>query len=180
MKKGIFVKIRKVEINDAEFTLALRLDPKISQFIFKTPPDLEKQKEWIKNQQKKTDDHYFLIEDLNDKKLGTIAIYDVEKNCAELGRWLSRGNSLQNIDSIILTYDFAFEQLKLEYIDSFTNKNNKNVVNFHKTFGADFIEEIAEFQYKNFPDRIIKNRVEKNKYYDTLRPKQIELLQKFL
>lgn len=179
--KGLFVEIREVEIEDASFTLDLRTDPQLSKFIFKTENNLTKQEKWIEKQKILKNDYYFIISDHQEKnKIGTISIYDIENNHGEIGRWLSRGNSIQNIDSIILAYDFAFQELNLDYVDSFTNKENINIVNFHKNFGSVFIREVPKFEYKNFPSPIMQYRIEKQNYYEKIRPQQIKLLENFL
>lgn len=181
-KNGLFVRIRSVQEDDAEFIIKLRTDEKNARFISKTSTDINAQINWIMNQISRVNDYYFLIEDLrSNEKIGTISIYDIKQNNAELGRWLSYGNSIQNIDSIILAYDFGFETCKLDYIDTFTMKENINVVNFHKNFGADFIKKLEAKEYnENIGQEIMQYRVTKEKYYATIRPKQIELIRNFL
>lgn len=133
---GKYSKLRSVEIDDAEFILSLRLDDKLNRYINKVDNDINRQKEWIKLQQKRKGDYYFIISDLNNHPLGTISLYNIKDENAEFGRWVSKGNMIVNIESAILIYEFAFENLKLDLVYTNTMAENKQVVNFHKRFGA--------------------------------------------
>ena len=62
--KGMFVGLRSVTENDAEFILKIRTDEKLAKFLNKTSPDIEMQKTWIRGQIARDGDYYFIIEDL--------------------------------------------------------------------------------------------------------------------
>ena len=55
------------------------------------------------------------------KKIGTIALNNVTKSQAEWGRWISKGNMIQNIEPVILLLNYGFKRLKLLKIYSLTN-----------------------------------------------------------
>lgn len=177
--KGMFVGLRSVTENDAEFILKIRTDEKLAKFLNKTSPDIEMQKTWIRGQIARDGDYYFIIEDLKSgNPLGCISIYDIVEKSGEFGRWISIGNSLQNIESCILLYDFAFEK-GLDFVDSFTDMKNSNIVNFHKSFGAVFVKELASGEYKNNSSNFAQYRMTKE-HYQEVRESKITLLKNFL
>ena len=47
------IKLELITEDDAEMILKLRTDPKLNKFIFETDPDIEKQKEWIREYKKR-------------------------------------------------------------------------------------------------------------------------------
>lgn len=134
--EGIAVKLRAVCEGDAEFILSLRTDPKISRFLNRVENDKKKQESWIRNQKEREGDYYFLIINHKEEPLGTISLYGIEERAGEFGRWISLGNAAENTESAILLYDFGFSILNLEMIYTRTAIENRQVVNFHKRFGA--------------------------------------------
>jgi len=169
---GVFVNLRSVKESDAEFILQMRLDEKLNKYLNPTPPGIENQKEWIRSQQSRKGDFYFIV---NDNKSGNsialASIYDIEGSNAEFGRWISRGNAVQNIETVLLLHDFAFNVLKMETVSTHVVKENKSVINFWKRFGAEYLEDVAS-------ERFILSHsiIHKDVYNTVIRPKQQKLL----
>lgn len=138
---GKYINMRSVEESDAEFILKLRLDSYNSQFINKTENNIEKQIEWIKNQRSRPDDYYFLFTDKKGNKAGVISIYNIEETRAESGRFISFGDSLQNMEAVLLHYDFAYNKLNKKLIHFTVSKNNKKVANMWKRLGIPIVGE---------------------------------------
>ncbi len=93
-KYGII--LRAVEVDDAEFILSLRTDSSLNQFISYTNPNLEDQVKWIENykiREKSGIEYYFIVQDSEENKFGTIRIYDFDEKSFEIGSWLFRTNS---------------------------------------------------------------------------------------
>ena len=139
--KGENIQLRTATPDDAQFILDLRLNPKLNQYIGKTNSSLKKQEEWIANKQKARNDYHMIIESPDNKKFGTIAIYDILPDCSqgEWGRWIIQPKSPFYVpfESAILMYHFALSELELKIIyNGVQNKNTKSI-NFHKTFGGD-------------------------------------------
>lgn len=172
--KGKFVNLRSVLTSDSEFILKLRLDENLNKYINKVDNDLEKQILWIKNQQKAENDYYFLIESIEGNPLGTISLYNIQNSEGEFGRWVSIGNSVQNLESVIILHDFGFYELGLDLIYSETVRENKKVLNFHKRFGATILNDFTE--YNNF---ILQKAIIKKDEYKNIRKKNIELINYF-
>jgi len=88
-KYGII--LRAVEIEDSGFILNLRTDAKLSQFISFTDPHIDAQVKWIQNYKKREElglEYYYIAEDLNGNKYGTIRIYNFDEKSFEIGSWL--------------------------------------------------------------------------------------------
>lgn len=173
---GHFSKLRYVKLDDAKQILKLRLDENLNRYINKVDNDVEKQRCWIDYHQKLEGDYYFVIEDINNNLVGTVSIYNISENEGELGRWVSKANSIINLESIILAYDFAFDILKLDKIWMYVIKDNTKVVKFHKVFGSKCLGENL-IKYKPF--EMIEFCTDKELYKD-IRKINIDIINKFL
>lgn len=141
---GKTVTLRCAEITDAEFILSLRNDIEISKYLPKLEISVAQQREWINAQRNNPHDFYFIIEDINDQtQLGTISIYDLAGSEAESGRFASLGDPIQNVESGLILYDFAFYQLNLTCIKSWVFKENSGVLIYNRKFGFTFVEGVS-------------------------------------
>jgi len=170
---GRFINMRSVEENDADFILKLRLDEYNSKFIGETPNDVQKQIEWISQQRNRPNDYYFLFTDKNNNKLGVISAYNIENNRAETGRFISFGNSLQNIEATLLLYDFTFYDLNIDLAYFSVYKSNGKVVSLWKRLGAVIVGDIAVNEIDSFAFELPRSI-----YESTSRPKIISILEK--
>lgn len=137
LSESIF-QIRPINNNDAEFTLMLRNDSKLNSYLNTTSNKISDQIAWLENYYKKRDDFYFVIERIKDERPeGLIALYDIdyENKTAEWGRWILRTESMAAVESALMIYKFAFEELKLEKIYSRTVSLNEKTVSFHDSCG---------------------------------------------
>lgn len=137
--QGTFINLRCVNENDAEFILKLRLDEEKNKFVNKVEDDIKKEREWIKWQREQEGDYFFnIIRKSDETLLGNVSIYNIDEKAkmAELGRWMSYGASIENVESILLAHDFAFEKLGMDCIYTKTLQDNKKVVSFWKHFGG--------------------------------------------
>lgn len=124
--EGIFVNLRSVRVEDANFILTLRNNRIISKYLPPLNVTTEQQQSWIKEQRVDNNSFYFIIEDRFLKTdIGTISIYNIEGNHSECGRFCSLGNFIQNSEAAILLGDFIFENLNLDYLDIWVYKDNK-------------------------------------------------------
>ena len=88
---------------------------------------------------------FMIIKKSNNRKIGTIALNKITKSNAEWGRWISKGNIVENIESVIILLDYGFNNLRLRNIYSLTNNMNTRVVNFHKNTTALFKKQENHF-----------------------------------
>ena len=139
--EGKYVTLRAVEPEDAQVTLDMRLNPRSSSMFFhKVDNDVEKQANWIRNQQKKPGDWFFLAEDKEGNPVGTVGMIDVENTSGFSSRLIGIGNAFQSFEIQKLILDWGFDYLKLETIRGDVDVNNDKALKFAKYFGWSFSE----------------------------------------
>lgn len=171
ISESIF-QMRPISNDDAEFILMLRNDNKLNSYLNKTSNEISDQISWLKNYYEKNDDFYFVIERKKDKRQeGLIALYDVdyENNTAEWGRWILRTGSMAAVESALMIYKLAFEEMKLEKIYSRTVLLNKKVVSFHDSCGITNKKVLKNyFEFKEKRVDSIEHTVDKITYVDVV------------
>lgn len=171
LSESIF-QMRPINNNDAEFTLMLRNDSNLNHYLNKTSNKISDQIAWLENYYKKNDDFYFVIERIKNKRQeGLIALYDIDfkNNTAEWGRWILRTESMAAIESALMIYKFAFEELKLEKIYSRTVSLNKKIVSFHDSCGITSKKVLKDyFELDGKKVDSIEHTVDKTTYSDVV------------
>ncbi|MGH1366135.1 MAG: GNAT family N-acetyltransferase [Calditrichia bacterium] len=149
---GKHIRLRTAVPNDAEFALSLRLDSELGRFLKTTDPSVEKQRAWITRRMDAEGDYHMIIESLEGKPLGIVALYDIQGKVFDWGRWIIARESpfTTSIESMLLLYYLGFETLKLERSDFEVRKGNHRVVAFHPTYGAEIRGEDETFIYYRF------------------------------
>jgi hypothetical protein len=137
------LKLRFVDVDDAEYIFNLRTDPLLGKFISETSQDLSDQIDWIKqykDRQEKGLEYYFIFTK-GDNRVGVIRIYNIEKDNATSGSWICSPGLPFEIPTIIVLImrEIFFETLDIgnELMD--TRLGNKKVIRMHKLFGAQII-----------------------------------------
>jgi RimJ/RimL family protein N-acetyltransferase len=141
--EGVVAALRPVAVGDAAFILKLRTAPDVSQFIKTTSPDLANQERWLADYLNRGGDYYFIVtERASGFSRGTIAIYDVisRPSQAEWGRWIVPGMSVLALESALLMYGLAFEELGLDRVYCRSSADNVRVVSFHTSCGLTAID----------------------------------------
>ena len=144
--QGKTIRLRSVEEKDAEATFIMRTDPVKSVYLH--PIDghgtIKDQLLFIKKQKNTPMDYLFIIEDLKGAPIGMKGLYSYNKdeNMITSGRFLGFGNQIQNIESLNLSYDFAFSFMKVKKILMSTYADNVQMLNIQKRFGAEFVYRI--------------------------------------
>lgn len=151
---GRSIKIRLVNEDDAGFINSLRIDSRYNTHLSKVDDNIEKQREWIekyKLEESVGKEYYFIIENLNGLKCGTVRLYDFRDNSFCWGSWILNENKTRfsALESAFLVYDYAFNVLGFEKSHFDVRKENTKVIAFHKKMGA-----------------ILKSEDELNYYYD--------------
>ena len=149
---GKYTFLRHVQVGDAEFILSLRTDPINSRYINDTENDLDLQIEWIKMQQSKADDYYFVICDLNNNRKGVIALYNVDQNekKAEMGRLICPRSPIQLYESLILISEFCLVTINLERMIYRMSPKNAEVIAVTRNVNSEFVG------YGNYPNTNIQ------------------------
>lgn len=141
------IKLRLVEETDASFIIALRTDCLKSRFISPTDLDVEKQKAWIreyKKREKTGNEFYFVAIDQDNIEFATYRIYNKSENSIEIGSFVSKPLYSKPINVIkvdIILKEFVFSSLGYNQLNFEVRKGNKSVINYHKKFNPDLIDE---------------------------------------
>jgi RimJ/RimL family protein N-acetyltransferase len=160
------VSLELVEKNDAEFVLSLRTDSELNSYVSSVTPSLCEQEKWITNykeREKIRTEFYFLVKNIDGKKIGTIRIYDLQPGIFCWGSWMvrSRGNVKAPFSSVLSMYEFAFYELGFEKCRFDVRNENSMVISFHKNMGAtkvgsDELDTFFEYtltQYESFKSK---------------------------
>ena len=153
---GKNIDLRYVEVSDAEFIYNLRMDKKLNKFLSKTSGTIEDQEKWINNykkREKSLEEYYFIIQNKDSEPIGVVRVYNIEEKTLEWGSWIldyNKANPILVVQSILLVYKFIFEMLKYKKLHLEVRKENKEVVFFHKSYGAYITSEDDENIYFAF------------------------------
>ena len=175
--EGKTVRLRSVEEKDAEVTYKMRHDPEKSKFVHQSKGTVEEQREFIRKQMKEPDDYLFIIEDLEGNPIGMKGVYnfDREKNEIETGRFMGFGSQVQNIEALMLSFDFAFDILGVERIVMSALENNNVMLGIQKRFGVEFT---YRDRYEGLEYDSLHSVLKKEEYAKT-RPKIEALINRF-
>ena len=170
--KGTCIRLRAVQIDDAEFVIDIRNNKSKNQYIHETSTDVNKQIAWISSQREREGDYYFIATN-SGNRIGLISIYNIDLNNkeAELGRWVSIGSPIENVEMAMLMFEFAFDKLGLESVFMMTMTDNSKVRHFWKSFGA-----TIDGVYNKQGIELEREVCNKNDYYKIIRPKLVELM----
>ena len=142
--KGSYVDLFSVTEEDAEFTLMVRQDERLTKYLPRVSNTLDQQKEWIKKQRIKEGDYYFIAKDHNGKPVGTIGIYDINGKTGEGGRLTSIGNALQSLEIQYLIFKFDFEILELDKVTAYVYADNSSAYRLSEKLGTRFEKPTAD------------------------------------
>jgi RimJ/RimL family protein N-acetyltransferase len=138
--------LRPVELDDAEFIVALRTrDPQRVRYLHPIPPDTEQQRRWLRSYFERENDYYFVVENRDSRdRHGLVGIYNIDPvvQTGEWGRWILRPGSFAAVESALLVYRLAFEYLQLRSIYCITVADNLPVVSFHDSCGLERVASL--------------------------------------
>lgn len=160
------IRLRFVEEEDAAFILKLRLDERYNQFLSSVSPDLQSQKDWIKQYKKDEQakkQFYFIIERLDGTPCGTVRVYDLKEESFCWGSWILNEDKTRYsaLESAFLVYKFGFEVLGYKKSHFDVMKGNERVISFHKKMGAIETGEDAENYYFEISESVVNAAQEK-------------------
>ena len=171
--QGKTIRLRSVEEADAEITYKMRSDPEKSRFFHAAEGTIENQRKYILSQREKPGDYLFIVEDNFGNAVGMKGLYEYDsvKGIIESGRFVGFGSQIQNIETLLLSFDFAFNYLHVKQINMAALEKNSIMLGIQKKFGSEFTyrEQIEGFDCDNLHSVLTKDA------YLINRPK-IELL----
>ncbi|MDC7290717.1 GNAT family N-acetyltransferase [Blautia schinkii] len=176
--EGKTVQLRSVEERDAEVTYRMRADPEKSIYFHAANGNVQDQLAYIKKQRMKQGDYLFIIEDKNGNAIGMKGLYDydTEEGIIESGRFVGFGSQVQNIEALMLGFDFAFDYLNVRQIKMSALENNKVMLGIQNRFGAVFTSKNHLVGFKNDVLHSILTR----EAYVNSRPKVDALISRFV
>ena len=141
---GKHVYLTAIDVKDAEYTLNLRNSGRALETMPKIDNTIEQQAEWIKYQRSIPNDYFFKIRNYDEKEIGIVSFYDIDEAnmIAEIGRYISNGTSVENVEALILVIDACVNNYNVDKILLHVLKKNKTVYNFWKNFGAKVIRDM--------------------------------------
>jgi RimJ/RimL family protein N-acetyltransferase len=153
--QGKSVRLRFIDVSDAEFILNLRRDRDRACHLTPVPDDVSVQIEWIKKykeRESQRQEFYFVIENLKGERFGAIRIYEYEGKSFKCGSWILRPDapSRFGLESVLLMYDFAFEVLDCTHTHFEVRKDNQPILRFHDRMGAQILRKDQEFYYYHY------------------------------
>lgn len=143
-KYGII--LRLVQEDDAEFILSLRTNNALNKYISATSDNIEDQINWIrdyKTREQSGHEFYYITEDKQGNRYGTIRLYNFDEHSFEIGSWVFLTNSPigMAVKAQFIGFETGFDYLKSEFCRLEIRKKNKSVVNYIKDFNATIISE---------------------------------------
>lgn len=142
--KGKNIDLREAALEDSEFIFKLRQNVQKNKHISKTSSRVQDQIEWMKDYVNgKKNECYFIIQDKKKTPLGTVRIYDAKETSFSWGSWIIDNNApfTAGIESALLTYSYAFNELGFRQSHFDVRKENLKVIEFHKKCGARITRE---------------------------------------
>lgn len=144
--------LRSVEVEDAEFILSLRLDKEINKYLSHVTNDIEEQVKWIKNYKSREFDKiefYFIIENIDGIKYGTLRAYDIQDSECMWGSYILTKDRPQNFSyrSANLLFDFLFNTLKVNTIKMEAYKKNTRSIHVCENLGFRIFDSDDEKYY---------------------------------
>ena len=136
---GKNIKFRTVIEKDASFILELRNVKGVH--LSQTSISEKQQKAWIADYKKRERaelEYYFIIESLDHERLGLLRVYDLREDSFCWGSWIIKDDAPKAtaIESVLLVYQFGFEELGFRNCHFDVRKENVKVIKFHESFNA--------------------------------------------
>lgn len=159
--------LRDAALADAELILNLRTNERNARFLSRVSGSLEAQQSWLESYARRDNEAYFIIENKQQEKLGTVRLYDAKARSFCWGSWIlaEHAPSTAAIESALIVYTYAIETLGFEQAHFQVNKLNTGVQRFHERFGAVRVaEDEDQFHYELGP-HAIRHSLERYRRY---------------
>lgn len=134
-------KLRRIQDHDLEMIMNWRMSPEVTKYMNTDPVlTMEKQREWLQHINKDDSVEHWLIT-VDDIPVGVICLEDLDKikKTTSWGYYVGekKYRSIQLAISLEMSlYDYVFEVLGLETINSTAFSANTGVIHLHKLCGC--------------------------------------------
>jgi len=139
---GMFVDLRSITLDDAEFSYNIRADKRNRDTVGQLAPSLDAQKDFIRWQMQEPNDYYFVVLNKKGERIGLVGIYDIHGDIGEYGREVNIGEPAERMEVGIVMANFCVGILHLKKICFVIYENNKGNITNAKKRGANFIKMI--------------------------------------
>jgi RimJ/RimL family protein N-acetyltransferase len=133
--EGFGVRIRPVRMDDAAFIVWLRNQDYAKGKLGDSATNVTAQEEWLNAYFARGGDYYFIAETLSGVPVGATSIYDLIGDTAETGRFVVNSEVPAAFPISMLTYDLAFEHLKLKELRATSVASNRSVHSYVRKLG---------------------------------------------
>jgi RimJ/RimL family protein N-acetyltransferase len=118
-----------------------------SRYLSAVSEDVDAQRRWLTDYSKKQDQAYFIIEHLSEP-IGTVRLYDAQKDSFCWGSWILKEGRPQRaaMESALMVYSYAIDNLGFKSAHFDVRKGNDRVCKFHERLGAVCVRE-SELDY---------------------------------
>lgn len=152
---------------DARFILSLRTDQRKARHLSRTAPELDRQREWLKQYASRENEAYFIIEIRSGEPLGTVRLYDPQGESFCWGSWILKDGAPPHaaIESALMVYGYALDHLGFNAAHFDVRRGNERVWRFHERFGAQRTGETGDdYLYRIDRERIDTSRNRYRRY----------------
>jgi len=145
---GHAYRLRPVDEQDADFIVDLRR--RAGRFLNRGATSRADQLMWLTDYFEREGDLYFVVESTADQRReGLLGLYDFDdrNKSAEWGRWVLEPTSSAAVESALLIYRCAFDELGLERVWCRTLSENRSVIAFHDSCGLGRAADLATIEH---------------------------------
>ena len=139
---GMFVDLRSITLDDAEFSYNIRADQRNRETVGQLAPSLEAQKDFIRWQMQEPKDYYFVVLNKKGERIGLVGIYDIHGEIGEYGREVNVGEPTEIMEVGIVLGRFCINVLHLKRICYVIYANNAGNINNAKKRGGTVVKKI--------------------------------------
>lgn len=139
---GMFVDLRSITLDDAEFSYNIRADKRNRDTVGQLAPSLDAQKNFIRWQMQEPNDYYFVVLNKKGERIGLVGIYDIHGEIGEYGREVNIGEPAERMEVGIVMANFCVNVLHLKKISYVIYSNNIGNLSNAKKRGGNFIKTI--------------------------------------
>lgn len=133
---GKYVDLKYAKIDDASFILQTRQDSELTKYLPRLDITVEQQEQWLKRQQEREGDYYFVVWRKDNTPIGVIRVYDVKDNEGQTGSIAIKGTTTEILEAKLLCEDFAYEILRIKKMHNFVRTENLPIVRLAEIFGV--------------------------------------------
>ena len=147
---GMFVDLRSITLDDAEFSYNIRADKRNRDTVGQLAPSLEAQKDFIRWQMQEPNDYYFVVLNKKGERIGLVGIYDIHGDIGEFGREVNIGEPAEIMEVGIVLATFCINVLNLKKISYVIYANNVTHLSTIKKRGGNYKKIVERNGIKAF------------------------------